>query len=185
MTGKRRTADASKGTRTRWKPIKASYPNQIWETDIVYVWCGHIGVWRCVHDTFARQWTVYRFSTLSAADLAMESTMSAVSDVYTDCPTLALQCDNGSRHAGKLFQNTASLLGINPTFVRTGTPGQKGYIESIHGSIRREYVRPRDSANYHGAKTVMAWAFGDCTLDGPRSTLRSSGRVCGIMGRRS
>ena len=32
-------------TKTRWKPIKAVRPNQLWQTDITYVWCGQVDGW--------------------------------------------------------------------------------------------------------------------------------------------
>ena len=46
--------------KARWTPIKATRPNQAWETDITYVWCGPVDG-RCyrfnVPDIFTRQWS--------------------------------------------------------------------------------------------------------------------------------
>ena len=48
-----------------------------------------------------------------------------------------LQCDDGSRYAGKKFRKAASLLSIRLSFIRTHTPGQNGHIESLHGTLKR------------------------------------------------
>ena len=155
---------ASQGTKTRWKPVKASRPNQIWETDITYVWCGPVDGWcYCfnVLDIFTRQWIAYRFSTLATADVAIESLVDAVSAAKPVCSALTLQCDNGSQYAGKKFRKAASLLDITLTFIRTHTPEQNGHIESFHGSLKQEYIWPHDFANYQEAEAVIAEAFRD------------------------
>ena len=155
---------ASQGTKTRWTPVKASRPNQIWETDITYVWCGSVDGWcYCfnVLDIFTRQWIAYRFSTLATADVAIESLVDAVSAAKPVCSALTLQCDNGSQYAGKKFRKAASLLGIDLTFIRTHTPEQNSHIESFHGSLKQEYIWPHDFANYQEAEAVIAEAFKD------------------------
>ena len=103
------------GTKIRWTPIKADRPNEVWETDITYVWCGQVDGW-CfcfnVLDIFTRQWLSYRFSTLATADIAIESLVEAVAVAKPNCSRLTLQCDNGSQYAGKKFRKATSLLGI-------------------------------------------------------------------------
>ena len=68
-----RQEGATQSTKTRWKPVKAARPNQIWETDITYIWCGPADGWcYCfnVLDIFTRQWIAYRFSTLATTGVA-------------------------------------------------------------------------------------------------------------------
>ena len=134
---------ASQSAKTRWKPVKASRPNQIWKTDITYIWCGPADGW-CyrfsVLDIFTRQWIACRFSTLATADAVVESLAEAVSAAKPDCSTLTLQCDNGSQYAGKKFRKAMSLLGISLAFIWTHTPEKNGHIESFHGTLKLEYI---------------------------------------------
>lgn len=155
------------GSRLRQGPLDAnqsSPPNQVWETDITYVWCGPVDGWcYCfnVLDIFTRQWISYRFDTLATADIAVESLVEAVAAARPDCSKLTLQCDNGSQYAGKKFRKAASILGINLKFIRTRTPEQNGHIEAFHGTLKREYIWPHDFANYQQAEAVITEAFRD------------------------
>ena len=150
--------------KTRWTPIKADRPNEVWETDITYVWCGPVDGW-CfcfnVLDIFTRQWISYRFGTLATADVAIGSLVEAVAAAKPDCSKLTLQCDNGSQYAGKKFRKAAALLGIRLSFIRTHTPEQNGHMEWFHGTLKREYIWPHDFANYQEAEAVISEAFRD------------------------
>ena len=82
-----------KCAKARWMPIKATRPNQVWETDITYVWCGPLYSWcYCfnVLDIFTRQWIAYRFDTLATASVAVESLVEAVAAAKPDCSRLTL-----------------------------------------------------------------------------------------------
>ena len=150
--------------KTRWTPIKAERPNEVWETDITYVWCGPVDGWcYCFNilDIFTRQWIAYRFSTLATADVAIESLVEAVAVAKPDCSKLTLQCDNGSQYTGKKFRKAVSLLGIRLKFIRTHTPEQNDHIESFHSTLKREYIWPHDFVNYQGAEAVISEAFRD------------------------
>ena len=96
-------------------------------------------------DIFTRQRLAHRFGTLAAADVAIGSLAGAVA-AGPDCPALALQCGNGSQHAGKKPRKAASLLGTHPG-LRTRTPEQNGHTEWLHGALKREHVWQHDFAN--------------------------------------
>ncbi len=164
-----------KCAKARWTPIKATRPNQVWETDITYVWCGPLDGWcYCfnVLDIFTRQWIAYRFDTLATASVAVESLVEAVAAAKPDCSKLTLQCDNGSQYAGKRFRKAASILGISLKFIRTHTPEQNGHIEAFHGTLKREYIWPHDFANYQQAEAVIAEAFRDYNRNRLHSALK-------------
>ena len=170
-----RQEGAPQSTKTRWKPVKAARPNQIWETDITCIWCGPADGWcYCfnVLDIFTRQWIACRLSTLATTDVAIESLVDAVSAAKPDCPTLTLQCDNGSQYASKKFRKSMSLLGISLAFIRTHTPEQNGHIESFHGTLKLEYIWPHDFASYQEAEAVIAAAFRDYNQARPHSALK-------------
>ena len=161
--------------KVRWTPIRADCPNEVWETDITYVWCGQVDGW-CfcfnVLDIFTRQWLAYRFSTLATADVAIESLVEAVAVAKPNCSKLTLQCDNGSQYAGKKFRKAASLLGIHLSFIRTHTPEQNGHMEWFHGTLKREYIWPHDFSNYQEAEAVISEAFRDYNRSRLHSALK-------------
>ena len=164
LAGWNKPAPLKANTKARWKPIKAVRPNQLWQTDITYVWCGQVDGWcYCFNilDTFTRKWIAYRFSTLATADVAVESLVDAVATAKPDCSALTIQCDNGSQYAGKKFRKAASNFGIKLKFIWKSTPQQNGHIESFHGSLKQEYIWPHDFANYQQAEAVIADAFRD------------------------
>ena len=124
-----------KCAKARWTPIKAARSNQVWQTDITYVWCGPLDGWcYCfnVLDIFTRQCIAYRFDAPATASVAVESLVEAVAAAKPDCSKLTLQCDDGSQYAGKRFRKAASILGISLKFIRTHTPEQNGHIEAFH-----------------------------------------------------
>ena len=164
-----------KEPKSRWKPIIAVRPNQVWETDITYVWCGAVDGWcYCfnVLDIFTRQWLSYRFDTLATNDVAIESIVEAVSAARPECANLTLQCDNGSQYTSRNFRKAVSLLGIHLKFIWNHTPQQNGHIESFHNTLKREYIWPHDFANYQEAEAVIAEAFRDYNQDRLHSALR-------------
>ena len=119
-----------KEPKLRWKPIIAVRPNQVWETDITYVWCGAVDGWcYCfnVLDIFTRQWLSYRFDTLATNDVAIEFIVEAVSAAKPECANLTLQCDNGSQYTSRNFRKAVSLLGIHLKFIWNHTPQQNGH----------------------------------------------------------
>ena len=148
LVGWSKPAPPKVDAKARWKPIKAVRPNQLWQTDITYVWCGQVDGW-CyrfnILGIFTRQRVAYRF-TLATADIAVESLVEALATTKPDCHDPTLQCDNGSQYAGKKFRKAASNFGIK--FIWKSTPQQNGHIESFHGSLKREYIWPHDFANY-------------------------------------
>ncbi len=76
LAGWSKPAPSKADAKARWKPIKAARPNQVWQTDITYVWCGQADGWcYCFNilDIFTRQWIAYRFDTLATADIAVDS----------------------------------------------------------------------------------------------------------------
>ena len=145
LVGWSRPAPSKADAKVRWKPIKAARPNQVWQTDIIYVWCGQADGW-CYYfilDVFTRKWIAYRFDTLSTTDLAVDSLVAAIATAKPDCSGLTIQCDNGSQYAGKKLRKAASHLDINLKFIWKSTSQQNGYIESFRRILMREYTPGR------------------------------------------
>ena len=150
--------------KARWTPIKAARPSQVWEMDHTLRLARfrrRLVLLLQRLDIFTRQCIAYRFDTLNTASVAVESLVEAVAAAKPDCSGPTLRCDSGSRCAGKRFRKAVSLPAIRLKLTRTRTPGPNGQIGSFHGTIKREYTRPRDFANHQQAGAVIAEAFRD------------------------
>ena len=102
---------------------------------------------------------------------AVESLVEAVATAKPDCSALAIQRDNGSQYTGKSFRKAASNFGIKLKLIWKSTPWQNCRIESFHGSLKQESIRPHDFANYREAEAVIAEAFRDYNQTRPHSAL--------------
>lgn len=80
----------------------------------------------------------YRFDTLAAAGVTVESLVETIAAGRPDCLKMTLQCYNESQDAGKKFRKAASILDISLKFIRTRTSEQNGHIEAL-----RDYNRNR------------------------------------------
>ena len=162
-----------KEPKSRWKPIIAVRPNQVWETDITYIWCGAVDGWcYCfnVPDVFTRKWLAYIFDTTATAHTAIQSVLKAASSAG-EIPNLRLRTDNGPQYGGREFKKAIQVLGIRHEFIWKHTPEQNGHVESFHGTLKKEYVWPHDFARFQDAEVVLAKAFVDYNEDRIHSAL--------------
>jgi len=63
-------------------------PNQLWQTDITYIWCGIDGwcYYFNVIDTFSRKWISYTFDVTASKDAATESIIHAIASEILTVP---------------------------------------------------------------------------------------------------
>ncbi len=66
-----------KSGRTLFKPTA---PNQLWQTDMTYIWCGIDSWCYCfnVIDVFSRKWISYTFDATASKDAAVDSIIDAM-----------------------------------------------------------------------------------------------------------
>ncbi len=140
--------------------FKASAPNQLWQTDITYVWCGVDGWCYCfnVVDTFSRRWISHVLDVAAPKDTAIESIVNAVVIAKPDCSKLIIRTDNGSQYNSRDFRKAVALLGIKQEFIWHHTPEQNGHVESFHKTLKKEYIWPHEFANYQEAEVVITKA---------------------------
>jgi len=144
--------------------FKPEAPNQLWETDITYIWCGIDGWCYCfnVIDCHTRRWITYAFDTSATRDVAIESITNAVAAEKPDCRRLRLRTDNGNQYTSHDFRRAVAALGIGKhEFIWKNTPEQNGHVESFHKTLKKEYIWPREFANYQEAEQALAEAFAD------------------------
>lgn len=151
-------------TRAGRRLFKPEAPNRLWETDITYVWCGIDGWCYCfnVVDCFTRKWIAYAFDVHATGDVAIDSITNAVAAEKPDCARLRLRTDNGNQYTSRDFRRAVQALGIGKhEFIWKNTPEQNGHVESFHKTLKKEYIWPREFANYQEAERVIAEALAD------------------------
>lgn len=145
------------------KPVPPSGPDQLWEADMTYVWCGIDG-W-CylfnVIDVFTRQWVGYSFDTTASKESAIQSVLNSIASSKADTDRLRLRVDNGSQYRSKRFTDSMKALGIRVEFIYVHTPEQNGHIESFHKTLKREYIWTHDFASYQEADDIICMAHQD------------------------
>lgn len=143
--------------------LRPTTPNQLWQTDMTYVWCGMDG-W-CylfnVVDVFTRRWLGYSFDVSATKDAAVQCVVNAVASEKPDASRLTIRTDNGSQYISKKFRESVQILGARQEFIYHHTPEQNGHIESFHHALKKEYIWPHEFANYQDAEIVIADAFLD------------------------
>ena len=150
-------------------------PNQVWETDITYVWCGAVDGWcYCfnVLDIFTRQWLSYRFDTLTTNDMAIESIVEAVSAAKPECANLTLQCDNRSQLHQQELPKSGIAPGHPPQVHLEPYPAAEWSHRVVPQHPQAGVHWPHDFANYQEAEAVIAEAFRDYNQDRLHSALR-------------
>ena len=167
---------ASKGAKTRWKPIRATRPNQVWETDHTLHLVRPPSTGSAIAST---SWTYSPDSgwpigsTLWPPPTSPSSRWSRQSPwPNRTAPGSPCSVTTDPQYAGKKFRKAASLLGIGLKFIRIHTPEQNGHIESFHNTLKREYIWPHDFSNYQQAEAVISEAFRDYNRNRLHSALK-------------
>ena len=129
--------------RTNRKLFKPDAPNQLWETDMTYVWCRMDGWCYCfnVVDCFTRKWISYAFDVDAIKQVVIDSITNTISVENPDCSRLRLRTDNGTQYTSNDFRKAVSVFGIKHEFVWKHTPEQNGHVESFHKTLKKEYLR--------------------------------------------
>jgi putative transposase len=154
------------------KPLKPTTPNQLWQTDMTYTWCG-TDRW-CylfnVVDAFTRQWVGYSFDTAASKESAIQAVLNESSSSGADPQGLVLRVDNGSQYRSQRFVDSIKSLGMQIEFIAVHTPEQNGHVESFHRTLKKEYLRTHDFASYQQAEQAIR----DAHLDYNQSRIHSA-----------
>ena len=142
------------------KPVE---PNQFWEADMSYIWCGRDG-W-CyafnVLDVFTRQWLGFAFDTRATRHAAVMSITNAVAARSPDPGKLTIRVDNGSQYTSRDFRRSVDVLGARLEYIYVNTPQQNGHIESFHKTLKKEYVWPHEFKDAEEAEVTLLEALDD------------------------
>ncbi len=150
--------------RARDKAPKASRPYELWQTDLTYVPCGIDG-WGYlfnVFDVFAREWVGKEFSPTAVKENAIISVENALTSHREVNPLqLRLRADNGPQYTSNAFRESMKALGLGLEHIMYRTPEQNGGVESLHKTLKREYIWPYEFNSFQDADKAMDRAFID------------------------
>lgn len=154
-------------------------PDQLWQQDITYIWCGHDG-W-CylfsILDCFTREWLAYTFSTNCGTDEAIRTLEMAVLERFPDRvihPLLGLttRSDGGSQYTSNRFVSTLKVYGIRHEVTGKNRPDQNAYIEAFHKSLKEDCIWQHDFQTFQEANHVICNFFHDYNWNRPHSSLK-------------
>ena len=160
--------------RANKKPPRPKAPNQFWESDMSYIWCGVDGWGYCfnVIDVFTRQWLAFVLASRATRHQAIMAVNDAVATARPDLPGLTLRVDNGTQYTSKEFRASMAALGITLEYIYVNTPEQNGHIESFHKTLKKEYVWPCEFADIREARESLFAAFEDYNHNRIHSALK-------------
>jgi putative transposase len=154
-------------------------PDQLWQQDITYIWCGHDG-W-CylfsILDCYTREWLAYTFSTYCGTDEAIKTLENAVLERFPDRvipshPDLATRSDGGSQYTSARFVSTLKVYGIRHEVTGKNRPDQNAYIEAFHKSLKEDCIWQHDFQTFQEADLVISKFFHDYNWNRPHSSLK-------------
>jgi putative transposase len=151
-------------------------PNELWEEDITYVWCGRDG-W-CylfnILDCFTREWVAYVFSKLCGSDESVTCLDRAIIGRFPDgaLPTLTIRNDGGPQYTSARFlEALQAYKTINHEVTGKNRPDEDAYIEAFHKSIKEDYIWQHEFDSFQDADELMVSFFHDYNWNRPHSSL--------------
>jgi putative transposase len=152
-------------------------PDQLWQQDITYIWCGQDG-WCYLFsmlDCFTREWLSYTFSTQCGTDEAIKTLEMAVLERFPDGAVtegLATRSDGGSQYTSDRFISTLKVYGIKQELTGKNRPDQNAYIEAFHRSLKEDCIWQHDFQTFHEADAAIRQFFYEYNWDRPHSSLK-------------
>ena len=143
----------------RPKPVK---PNELWETDMTYIFCGADG-WAFLFnaiDVVSREWLSYVFDTSATKENAILSVQKALIK-HPEAVDVRLRTDRGPQYESEAFRGSMKILRVKQEFIAVNTPEQNGHIESFHKTLKREYIWTRDFQSFQEASETIQEAHVD------------------------
>ena len=137
----------------RPRPTK---PNELWETDLTYVFCGVDG-WAFlfnVLDVVSREWLSYVFDTIATKENAILSVEKALIK-HPEARDVRLRTDHGPQYESEAFKESMKILHVKQEFIAVHTPEQNGHMESFHKTLKREYIWTKDFQNFQEASDAI------------------------------
>lgn len=162
---------------TRHELVVPKGPNELWEEDITYVWCGVDG-W-CylfnILDCFTREWLAYIFSKLCGTTESVGCLDRAIIERFPNgaLPTkMTVRNDGGPQYTSVRFlEALQAYKTIRQEVTGKNRPDEDAYVEAFHKSIKEDYIWQRDFDSFPEADELMPSFFHDYNWNRPHSSL--------------
>ena len=147
---------------TNKRPPYPKTQNQFLELDMSYIWCGTDGWDYNVIDAFTKQWLAPVVMSRATHHKSTMLTINAEAIAGPILFSLTLKVDNGSQYTSRKFRSAVTALRISLEHICINMPDQSGHIETIHKTLKKEYIWPHDFADIQGVREATLVAFEDC-----------------------
>lgn len=137
------------------KPSPASHPDEVWHTDIMYLWVA--GRWYflvSVLDSYSRYIVAWELALTMAADEVVEVVHCALETKPGMKPRLVR--DNGSQFVAREWRQMVAHFGLTDIAIRVRHPESNGRIERYHRSVREEGLGDADPKNLYEARQLVS-----------------------------
>jgi transposase InsO family protein len=137
------------------KPRQASHPDEVWHTDLMYLWVA--GRWYflvSVLDSYSRYIVVWDLVlTLAAAEV-----VNVVHPALEARPGLKPRMvrDNGSQFIAREWRQMVAYFGLVDIPIRVRHPESNGRIERYHRSVREEGLGDAEPKDLYEARQLVA-----------------------------
>jgi len=137
------------------REFKPSRPNNIWVTDITYIWTKYDGFvyLTTVMDLFSRKIIAWDLSYTLEAESVVKCIKQAKKTRILDKP-LIVHSDRGIQYVSKAYK-TLFESNMTASYSRKGNPWDNAVIESFFAIIKREWLSKFKILNYYHANALI------------------------------
>lgn len=137
------------------RPKEASYPDEVWHTDLMYLWVA--GRWYflvSVLDSYSRYIVAWELALTMAAEEVVLVVQSALEKRKGVRPRVVR--DNGSQFVAKEWRQLVAHFDLVDIATKVRHPESNGRIERYHRSVREEGLTDAELGNMVKAREVIA-----------------------------
>lgn len=136
------------------KPKEASFPDEVWHTDLMYLWvAGRSYFLVSVLDSYSRYIVAWELALTMAAVEVVNVVHGALETRIGVKPRMVR--DNGSQFVAKEWRQMVSLFGLVDIPTKVRHPESNGRIERYHRSVREEGLTDAELASLIKAQEVI------------------------------
>jgi len=162
--------------RTTTPRITATRINQLWATDMTLFMLSHgTKVFlMVVMDVFTRRIVGWHANLRCRAVEWLRALDQALQTEFPDGVRghdLTLRMDNGCQPTSRRYQNTLSTCGITGEWVGFNCPEQNAHVESLIGTLKRDWLWLEECSTFSEAYTLCEKAVQEYNTSHPHSSL--------------
>lgn len=134
----------------------AARPNQVWVTDITYVWTWEGWLYLAVViDVFSRRAVGWAAAEHMRIELVLDALRMAIGERTPNAGSLMHHSDRGSQYASKFYQETLARNGILCSMSRKADCWDNAVAESFFATLKKELLYRDSWPTRRGAKSAI------------------------------